>query len=217
MRPPSSPPPRSRAGFQKLANFELLTDLIGSVSLSVEGLTFPVRTMYMCIFFFFLCIGLLCAYWPVKVIRRPSAVERLQPFADSLTGAFTYLVVFFYPILSSNLLRLWVAKEVGSGGKLLREDPQLRYVDVEPFREIGAGFLALYVVGIPAFILVVLWRVARPSALRATDAATRERNTARFGVLFDSYEEGCWWWELIEVTRKLLLTSVVIFISPGDV
>ena len=147
--------------------------------------------------------------------RQAQAPKRRtrQRFADSQMGVHLPRVLFS-PSRAQFAAALgrqggWVGRQAAAPGP------------AAPFEcgavSAGGRLPCALTVGIPAFILVVLWRVARPSALRATDAATRERNAARFGVLFDSYDEGSWWWELVEFTRKLLLTSVVIFISPGGV
>jgi hypothetical protein len=38
---------------------------------------------------------------------------------------------------------------------------------------------------------------------------------SRFGFLFIAYRVDCWWWEAVEMFRKLLMTSVLVFIKPG--
>jgi hypothetical protein len=38
---------------------------------------------------------------------------------------------------------------------------------------------------------------------------------SRFGFLFVAYRIDCWWFEGVEMLRKLLMTSVLVFIRPG--
>ena len=38
----------------------------------------------------------------------------------------------------------------------------------------------------------------------------------RVGFLFSAYRPGCYYWEITELVRKFLLTSVVNLISPGS-
>jgi hypothetical protein len=38
---------------------------------------------------------------------------------------------------------------------------------------------------------------------------------SRFGFLFVAYRVDCWWFEGVEMLRKLLMTSVLVFIRPG--
>ena len=37
----------------------------------------------------------------------------------------------------------------------------------------------------------------------------------RFGFLFVAYRVNFWWWEAVEMFRKLLMTSVLVFVMPG--
>jgi len=42
-----------------------------------------------------------------------------------------------------------------------------------------------------------------------------ERIMNRFGFIFVAYRVEWWWWESVEMLRKLLMTSILIFIMPG--
>ena len=37
----------------------------------------------------------------------------------------------------------------------------------------------------------------------------------RFGFLFVAYRVNFWWWEGVEMSRKLLMTSILVFVMPG--
>ena len=37
----------------------------------------------------------------------------------------------------------------------------------------------------------------------------------RFGFLFVAYRINFWWWEGVEMFRKLLMTSILVFVMPG--
>ena len=37
----------------------------------------------------------------------------------------------------------------------------------------------------------------------------------RFGFLFVAYRVNFWWWEAVEMFRKLLMTSILVFVMPG--
>ncbi|KAL1515437.1 hypothetical protein AB1Y20_002063 [Prymnesium parvum] len=43
------------------------------------------------------------------------------------------------------------------------------------------------------------------------------RYARRMGILYSKYQRGCWWWEVFDISRKLLLTSVLVFIEAGSV
>jgi len=42
-----------------------------------------------------------------------------------------------------------------------------------------------------------------------------DRIMNRFGFIFVAYRVEWWWWESVEMLRKLLMTSILIFIMPG--
>ena len=37
----------------------------------------------------------------------------------------------------------------------------------------------------------------------------------RAGQLFGSYHSACWYFELVELARKLMLTGLLVFVDPG--
>ena len=43
------------------------------------------------------------------------------------------------------------------------------------------------------------------------------RYAHRMGILYTKYKLHCWWWEVFDLIRKLLLTSVIVFIEAGSV
>ena len=63
----------------------------------------------------------------------------------------------------------------------------------------------------------------RQATARAEAAAAKllhlneKRVMRRHGLLFAKYEPQCWWFELVELARKLALASLLEFVSPGSV
>jgi len=43
----------------------------------------------------------------------------------------------------------------------------------------------------------------------------RLRSVAKYGFLLCDYVDACWWWEPLEMGRKLLLSSLMVFYLPG--
>lgn len=68
----------------------------------------------------------------------------------------------------------------------------------------------VFIVGIPLFFFLILWTHQRKGLLQSGWCM------ARYGFLYQKYELRCWWWELLEMFRKLMLTSVLIFVQPGS-
>lgn len=114
--------------------------------------------------------------------------------------------------------------------KLLASDLTLEYDELGSWQAAGGVFLALYTVGIPLAFFGCLWVAARPTRAteqqkqiggqkrptQATSVRMQTRHMARYGLLYAKYDPRCWWWEEVELLRKLLLTGVVVFVSPGS-
>ncbi len=47
-------------------------------------------------------------------------------------------------------------------------------------------------------------------------AALEQRALRKVGFLFESYAIQCWYWEVIELGRKLILTSILALVAPGS-
>jgi len=66
-----------------------------------------------------------------------------------------------------------------------------------------------YVIGIPLWMALVLVRNKHKLYIDETFMI-------RYGVIYQRYEPEYYYWELTETLRKLILTSVIIFIHPGS-
>ena len=58
---------------------------------------------------------------------------------------------------------------------------------------------------------------AHPSGLRCADVPQlMETAMSEVAFLFAAYRMDCWYWEVVELIRKLLLTSILALIAPGS-
>eukprot|EP00966_Prymnesium_polylepis_P230860 5342779-Prymnesium_polylepis.1 len=51
---------------------------------------------------------------------------------------------------------------------------------------------------------------------KASRKERQNRNAKRFGVLYQKYLPSVWWWELLELTRKLLLVGLLTFVADNS-
>ena len=75
-----------------------------------------------------------------------------------------------------------------------------------------------YITALPAATFVTLWRQRR--AIPDTEETTTPQNEVSdtevitgLRFLFESYKPGLWYWELVEMSRKVIITSVLILIG----
>jgi hypothetical protein len=196
---------------------------------STAGLiNFANTTMVKMGVFFFLIFGLVFGYVLNCLLFARGATNRgrREAYMDGLVGTMVTLMFLAYPALCQDLLKLYRPRYFGDPPNqviVLAEDWSLGYGDayILPFQLGGIAFLIMYMIGIPAFFFVALWTTARPKELKPLEpkqAAERDRLQARretrYAMLYDIYDEEAWWWELVEVGRKLIMTSALGFINP---
>ena len=71
-----------------------------------------------------------------------------------------------------------------------------------------------YVVGLPLISFLILWKHKRRQKSAVSDEEEQEPEIIMgLRFLFENYKDDCWFWELVEMTRKLILTSGLILIS----
>ena len=71
--------------------------------------------------------------------------------------------------------------------------------------------LILYVVGVPIITLFLLYRYHYRPSLKGYDGQIGM--TSGLSFLYENYSNDCWFWEVLELARKIILTSVIIFIG----
>jgi hypothetical protein len=160
--------------------------------------------------------------------RRSSAARAMAATlasAQSTIAAINWTSVFkasfmllfiAYPGVSLKVLRLFTCRNI-EGEWWLVADMRLRCYDGRwaGFAIYGLIMAVLYVVGLPAAVLWILWRRRHKLFGSPTDpfvASTR----ATFGFLYEDYGSSAWWWEVEELLRKLLLSAVVVLIDEGS-
>lgn len=167
-------------------------------------------TVFFCIGFLIFAAAVPTFYWLWVKLRRVPAKMR-EPFYDACIKVIVVMLFIFFPILSRNLLRLFLSRDINDT-RLLSDDPRILYDSVGGWRVAASLFLALYTVGIPVYFFSCLWTAARPES----QSYRSERQMRKYGLLFQKYEPEAWWWEMVELVRKLLLTSCLAFIAPGS-
>ena len=83
-----------------------------------------------------------------------------------------------------------------------------------------AFVVLLYVVGFPLVTLFLLWRYyPKEAQTDYSDQEGHEVQAAALSFLYENYCPNSWFWEFLELVRKIILTSVLVLIgreSPTD-
>ena len=73
-----------------------------------------------------------------------------------------------------------------------------------------------YIIALPVSTFIVLWRKRRALAMDADELhgpATGMELISGLRFLFENYEHRAWYWELVETSRKVILTSGLILVG----
>ena len=130
----------------------------------------------------------------------------------ALPGLLT-LSFFAFPMVSSLAFQAFNCEEFDDGTAFLRADYAVDCRDAEqygPIEALALVAISLYPVGIPLMSLALL--------LAARKAILTERPTAlsrALSFLHQDYEPKMFYWELVEIGKKLFLVGFCVLILPG--
>ena len=151
-------------------------------------------------------------YFQIKS-RSCNDVEQLRAVCIS-TGSFVYFLL--YPTIAVACVRV-LAKcdEICDGNECiayLRADYSIQCgMATHSNYKVGAGIaFTLYSAGFPAVIAYILYR-GRKGATATTSSAWM----AGFGFYSKNYKPQYYYWETVDLYRKLCITSMVVFIADG--
>jgi hypothetical protein len=154
--------------------------------------------------------------------RRLRLSGRREDISKLRSGSFSlFLILLFliYPGVSATILSSFLCKQFDDGSQWLRKDITINCNDVDRpvWLAIASLGVVIYVIGIPAIYLVALIRVRKE--INPSDPNQVPDKTKFAPVLFltEVYKRNFWFWEVIELFRKLLQTSLIIFFLDGSV
>lgn len=154
---------------------------------------------------------------------RPLGLSRQRLSALSWTAAL-FVMFLCYPAVAARLFAYFRCESFDDGSLLLHADPSLpcRGAAYLGFLPVVIVLTVIYVAGIPCLFAVLLLRqyyaVRQPSisdATRAIEARNKVVTLAHLRFLFAPYKPRWFLTEIIELLRKLLLTSVLVLFSPS--
>ena len=141
-------------------------------------------------------------YYMPRVSFSPTTLINLY-----VPQAILYMHNYFITGVSKSL-EPWLCDPVYDGKSVLRVDPTLTCWEGTHLKMFGAniGAMLLYFVLVPFTYFYVLFRLVPARGLE------NERLKANFGFLWSRFEDRCYWWEVVEMVRKLGLVFVGSFI-----
>jgi hypothetical protein len=139
-------------------------------------------------------------------------MEHEELLSSSLSHCFTF-VFMIYPAVSQTIFQALIPQELSNDTELLRVDFQVDFGSpTHTLLVLVAAFMILvYPLGFPAAIMYTLW--SNRDGLLVPESPERKQ----FDPLVADYKLDCYYWEALEMFRKVLLTGIMIFFVPGSV
>jgi hypothetical protein len=137
---------------------------------------------------------------------------RQDLLSTSFEIAFTFIFLL-YPVVSQTIFQMFMCQELNTGEAMLAADFQVQ-CDTDKhalFTNLGIIAVLIYPLGIPLAIFFMLWR--HRVDLAKEDHAKRDQ----FDPLVGDYRLGAWYWEALEMLRKIILTGLMIFWARGSI
>ena len=159
----------------------------------------------------FISLLLLVYYLPHHIRHpgnHPAAVLKRRRHLAKTSKLILFSIFLLYPKVSSSLLNMYVCREIEGTSYLLSD------FTIECFRDrwnyflpFSIAMIIVYPIGIPIAMFIVLYK----HRSKMLQPITR----LQFGFLYDGFARHAWWFELVDMTHKLFLTSALAFL-PKD-
>eukprot|EP01052_Picozoa_sp_SAG31_P017485 SAG31_NODE_1197_length_9441_cov_5.823592_2_plen_916_part_00 len=131
----------------------------------------------------------------------------------------TFLLIFLvYPAVTSKIFEAFHCREIGPGVEVLIVDHTIECqaggeitVEYAAISGLASILVLAWPVGMPALLGFFLWR--SKEKIHANDEDTLKL----FDFVIGSYTQKHWYWELVELARKLVLAGLVGLLGRGTV
>ena len=155
--------------------------------------------------------------------------EKEEALSNAVKSLFL-VVLLLYPQVSSTIMSALRCRALGATVSVLEVDYAVSCLDPRylNYRLAAWLLLAVWPVGIPVGLLGLLWRHWRRNAreygsTRALDVIDNEsfalysksKLSERYGFCLDDYRPQCWYFEPVDMLRKLALSGLLQFIERG--
>jgi hypothetical protein len=129
-----------------------------------------------------------------------------------------------YPGICNKTFRLFKCTEY-SGNWYLDADLNIECSEGvhSQYMILGGFAMGIYTIGIPLFFLALLFSKRKQIALfdeklKAGEGLTevQQMQRSRWGHLYEAYNADDWYFEVVEMARKMVLTGGLVLITPGS-
>ena len=165
--------------------------------------------------FFYMRRMYLCKRNFIHVDERENLISGTKEV--SFRYAFLFLFILYpamcaqiFQILPPSCQKICTGDQEKTCQSFLRSDYRLQcFTDTHNKFSILAFSLLSFVVGFPLLVFFLLWKYH----YRKCNQGKQNEIEAGLSFLYENYSENCWFWEVLELVRKIILTSVLVLIG----
>merc|ERR1712166_36672 len=167
-----------------------------------------------------LAIGILLAYVVSKIYKASTTQELIAHRKAQTFKLLIAMFLFMYPGLATRCFQMFKCSKFDGVDYLgLETDPSMICFQEEHtmYLILSGVFIGLYIVGIPLMIFFVLWRNKKHLYVKEGEEPTEKHNEVEFefGGLYTQYEPRFWYFEIIIIMHKCLMTGAMVVVGSG--
>jgi hypothetical protein len=143
-----------------------------------------------------------------SIIQKKMLAER---HSDALTKVFL-LVFLLYPGLTNKIFDGFICRELAQGQSVLEADYELDCTESAGLRYgVNGMLLIIWPIGLPA--VLYLWMIRSKPDILSEDPDTLQK----FDFVLADYRTDRWYWEVVELGRKLVLSGLIGLFGRGTI
>ncbi|KAL9974051.1 hypothetical protein ACROYT_G011041 [Oculina patagonica] len=159
-----------------------------------------------------------------KKLAGPELAESLSSDKTQIYRVVSLLIFVTYPWTCTTIFSLLsptcqqICSNADSCQYFLRADFSVQcFTDKYNKYVIAVYFLLILVVAIPIIVLFLLWKYHHRKIYEEAEAQNNKGREIANGLsfLYENYARQCWFWEIIELARKVWVTST-LFLMGAD-
>lgn len=153
--------------------------------------------------------GSISGEWEDLLVDKDPGAEMPYPAMALFTSvALTAIRFFYFETALTAHEYLFPVYQRWTGLKYVRNHPWMKYSDALPLIGVSIPPILIFDLLLPIAFLVLCWKVRH--------SYKRPEVSIYFGTLFDTFSERCFWWEIVNILRKLAIALVLQGLSPSD-
>ena len=139
--------------------------------------------------------------------RRPASVH--VSMTEMVVRVLNVIVFVLYPGIGTRIFRLFKCRTVGAEAYLEADFSVVCWKEQHTIAVAVASLCILvYVVGIPAMSVYLLYK--------RKDRLNDPKTVNLFGSLYLAYERPYWYWEAVEMLKKMVLAGGLVIVAAGS-